>query len=129
MKARLHKTSHRSICRRRAMSRAEPLPQQVDARSVPDRMEAASGAFARGDYPTALEIWGPLAHAGVTQAQAYVGACFAEGWGVEADFGLAVRWLTLAADAGDPEGQRNLAALYFRGDGVAEDFRRAAKLY
>jgi hypothetical protein len=40
-----------------------------------------------------------------------------------------LRWLTLAADAGDPVGQRNLAALYFTGTGVAQDYARAAELY
>jgi TPR repeat protein len=62
-------------------------------------MVAARHAFESGDYRTALEIWGPLAHAGVSEAQAYVGTCFVEGWGVDQDFALAVRWLTLAADA------------------------------
>ena len=63
-------------------------------------------------------IWGPLAHAGVARAQNNVGACFAEGLGVARDLALALRWLTLAAEAGDPVGQRNLAALYFKGEGV-----------
>ena len=40
-----------------------------------------------------------------------------------------LRWLTLAAEAGDPVGQRNLAALYFKGEGVEQDHARAAELY
>src|SRR3979490_1125020 len=102
MKARLQAISPRSTFRRKPYGGLKSPVQQLDARSVPDQLNAASQAFASGDYPAALEIWGPLAHAGVTQAQAYVGACFAEGWGVEPDFKLAIRWLTLAADAGDP---------------------------
>ena len=42
---------------------------------------------------------------------------------------LAVRWLTLAAEAGDPVGQRNLASLYFKGEGVEQDYGSAAELY
>ena len=43
--------------------------------------------------PAALEIWAPLAHAGVARAQNNIGACFAEGLGVERDAKLAERWL------------------------------------
>ena len=35
--------------------------------------------------PTALAIWEPLAQAGVARAQNNIGACFADGLGVEAD--------------------------------------------
>src|SRR5262249_39673139 len=42
---------------------------------------------------------------------------------------LAVRWLELSAYAGDPVGQRNLAASYFKGEGVPQDYVRAAELY
>ena len=97
--------------------------------NVAARMAEAYDAAARGDYPAALAIWGPLAQAGVARAQNNVGACFAEGLGVERDQGLALRWLTLAAEAGDPVGRRNLAALYFKGEGVEQDHARAADLY
>ena len=96
---------------------------------VSARMAEAYDTAQRGDYPTALDIWGPLAHAGVARAQNNVGACFAEGLGVERNASLALRWLTLAAEAGDPVGQRNLAALYFKGEGVEQDHERAANLY
>src|ERR1700722_7844440 len=52
-------------------------------------------------------------------------ACFTEGLGIDRDPALALRWLTLAAEAGDPVGRRNLAALYFKGEGVAQDHARA----
>ena len=76
-----------------------------------------------------LLLWGPFAQAGVARAQNNVGACFAEGLGVERDSALAVQWLTSAADAGDPVAQRNLATLYFKGEGVERDELRAAALY
>ena len=59
----------------------------------------------------------------MARAQNNIGACFAEGLGVERDPALALRWLTLAAEAGDPVGQRNLASLYFKGEGVEQDYR------
>jgi TPR repeat protein len=88
-----------------------PVNLELD---VAGQMAAAYEAAQKGDYPAALAIWGPLAHASVARAQNNVGACFAEGLGVERDNTLALRWLTLAAEEGDPVGQRNLAALYSR---------------
>ena len=42
---------------------------------------------------------------------------------------LAAQWLRLSAEAGDRIGQRNYAALHFRGDGVEQDYARAMELY
>jgi len=100
-----------------------------DVPNVAAQMAAAYNAASRGDYAAALETWAPLAHAGVARAQNNIGACFAEGLGVERDPQLAVRWLELSANSGDPVGQRNLAAAYFKGEGVAQDYVRAAELY
>src|SRR5262249_32577091 len=71
---------------------------------VATQMAAAFEAANRSDYAAALALWGPLAQAGVARAQNNVGACFAEGLGVARDPALALRWLTLAAEAGDPVG-------------------------
>ena len=97
--------------------------------TVADRMAAAYEASSRGDYARALEIWVPLAHAGVARAQNNVGACFAEGLGVGRDPERALQWLSASAAAGDRVGQRNCAALYFKGEGVAQDDARALALY
>src|SRR5476651_976969 len=94
-----------------------------------DRMAEALAVAKAGDYVAALAIWGPLAHSGVARAQNNIGACFAEGLGVQRDPALALRWLSLAAENRDPVGQRNLAALYFKGEGVEQDYARAAELY
>jgi hypothetical protein len=73
--------------------------------AVSARMAEAYDAAGRGDYPTALAIWGPLAQAGVARAQNNVGTCFAEGLGVERDSALALRgspWqLKLATQSAD----------------------------
>lgn len=104
------------------LRRAEPDP---DA-----EMDRALAAARAGDYVTALDIWERLGRAGHARAQNNIGACFAEGLGgLERDPALAQRWLALAAEGGDPVGQRNLAALCFKGEGVAQDYARAAALY
>lgn len=93
-------------------------------------MERALAAAQQGDYAAALDIWERLGRAGHARAQNNIGACFAEGLGgLDRDPALAERWLSLSAAGGDPVGQRNLAALYFKGEGVAQDYRRAAELY
>ena len=99
------------------MRRADGTATRADIESEPDvaaRMAEAYNAASRGDYPAALAIWGPLAQAGVARARNNVGACFAEGLGLERDPALAVRWLTLAAEAGDAVGRRNLARALFQ---------------
>ena len=51
-------------------------------------------------YEEALAIWEPLARAGHARACNNIGACFAEGMGVERDPLMAERWLAPAAEAG-----------------------------
>ena len=106
-------------------------PAAPEAESEPEaQMERALAAARAGDYAMALDIWERLGRAGHARAQNNIGACFAEGiGGLERDPALAEKWLSLSADAGDPVGQRNLAALYFKGEGVAQDYARAAELY
>jgi TPR repeat protein len=107
----------------RLLGRTEP------AMDPGTEMMRAAEAAARGEHAAALAIWGPLAHGGLPRAQNNVGACFAEGLGVERDSALALRWLTLSAEGGDAVGQRNLAALYFKGEGVEQSDAEAMRLY
>src|SRR5262249_23697096 len=104
-------------------------PRESEGPSVKNQMAAAYEAASHGDHVAALALWGPLAHSGVARAQNNIGACFAEGLGVERDPALALKCLPLAADNNDPVGQRNLAALYFKGEDVEPDYARAAQLY
>ncbi|WP_127089283.1 tetratricopeptide repeat protein [Aquabacter cavernae] len=93
-------------------------------------MEQALAAARAGDYAAALDIWERLGRAGHARAQNNIGACFAEGMGgLARDPALAERWLSLSAAGGDSVGRRNLAALYFKGEGVTQDYARAADLY
>src|SRR5262245_33943076 len=114
------------LARRPDAPRADAPRRELE---VVAEMAAAYEAANRQHYAAALAIWGPLAHSGVARAQNNIGACFAEGLGVDRDAALALRWLTLAAEAGDPVGQRNLAAAYFKGEGTEPDYGRAAELY
>ncbi len=98
--------------------------------SPADPMAVALAAANAGDYETALSIWEPLARNGVARAQNNIGACFAEGLGVPIDRQLALRWLRLAAEAGDPVGERNYAAFHLQGlTGADADYGTAAEYY
>jgi len=93
-------------------------------------MAEALAAFRRRDYAAALALWEPLARSGNPQAQTNIGTCFAQGFGVPTDATLALRWLTLSAEAGYAPGQRNLADFLLRGTmGTEPDPARAASLY
>ena len=93
-------------------------------------MAAALEAAGRGDYATALAIWEPLAQAGVARAQNNIGACFAEGLGVERDPDLA---FALAGARRRRPATRSASAISPRsissGEGVEQDYGRAAALY
>lgn len=93
-----------------------------------DAMAIALAAAQACNYSVALSIWGPLAQAGVARAQNNIGACFAEGLGVIKNMELARAWLRLAAEGGDPVGQRNYAAFHMQDEfadlSVAADFYR-----
>lgn len=97
---------------------------------VQELMAQALFAANAGDYAAALALWEPLAQAGVARAQNNIGACFAEGLGVPLDRDLALKWLRLAAEGGDPVGQRNYAAFHMQGlSGDDPDYAVAADYY
>ncbi|WP_313602873.1 tetratricopeptide repeat protein [Rhizobium sp.] len=116
----------------RWLDRLRGKATETAADTVSVKMEHALAAANSGDYDTALALWEPLARMGVARAQNNIGACFAEGLGVPSDRPLALKWLTLSAEAGDPVGQRNCAAFYMQGSdatGLDADPVRAAALY
>ena len=69
------------------------------------------------------------ANQGDAVSQAELGLRFAEGDGVEQEFGQAFHWWTLAANQGDALAQRNLGVMYAQGDHVAQDYTRAVYWY
>src|SRR5256885_4472132 len=93
------------------------------------RLQKALAAWNAGDYGVALDLWAPLAHAGMARAQSNMGAAFLEGRGVERDPDKAAGWLRQAAGQGDPGGQRNLALCCYNGWGVPQDQVEAARWY
>jgi TPR repeat protein len=96
-------------------------------------LEDAAVAARRGDYPTALRLFRPLADQGNSYAQHSLSAMYAKGVGVPQDYAEAIKWLRLAADKGLAIAQNDMGIMYRQGWGVAQDnteaanwFRRAA---
>lgn len=80
---------------------SSPLPAQDFARGV--------DAFNKGDYPSAVNEWNPLAERGDAKAQYMLGILYKDGKGVERDYKLARKWFEAAAAQGSP------SALYWLG--------------
>src|SRR5437660_11355173 len=93
------------------------------------RLQQALAAWNAGDYGVALDLWAPLAQAGVARAQSNMSAAFLEGGGVERDPERAVSWLRLAAEQGDARAERNLALCDYEGWGSTQQQAEAARRY
>jgi TPR repeat protein len=95
----------------------------------PDAMLAHGEALARREaHQPAFALFARAARAGRPQAQFRLGRCYLLGLGVPANLREAVRWLTKAAEAGEPAAQTEVAALALRGiadDGFVQLFRPA----
>ena len=61
-------------------------------------------------------------------AQYNLGLYYERGTGVAIDMPKAIKWYTLAADAGLVEAQVNLGACYDKGNGVAAQFNLATAI-
>ena len=69
------------------------------------------------------------AEEGDSDGQALYGRALINGWGVESNHVVAVKWLQKAAEAGSAMGQCSLGACYEYGLGVEKDSAKAVELY
>ncbi|KAH3732290.1 sel1 repeat family protein [Pelomyxa schiedti] len=80
----------------------------------------------------AIEHWNVSAHLGNVWAQADLGCCNLEGDGCKKNTRDAVKWLSMASEGGDSQGQYRTATLYETGcdeAGVKKDLTEAMRLY
>jgi uncharacterized protein len=91
--------------------------------------EDGEAAFQRGDYPTALRLFGKLAEGGDAIAQFYLGLMHAHGEGVPQDYAQAASWYRKAADQGNVDAQVNLGWMYYNGFGAPHDDAQAVAWY
>lgn len=84
-------------------------------------------AFISQNYAKAIEIWAPLAEAGMARAQYGIAFMLESGWGVIQDYAEAAYWYKLAAQKGHRRAQFNLGKMYVEGRGTDTD--RGTGLY
>lgn len=83
------------------------------------------GAFAQGDFATAIRTWQPLAEQGFPREQFLMGVAHTES-GNDAE---AAKYYRMAADQGHARAQNNLGSMYEDGRGVPQSDEEAAKWY
>jgi hypothetical protein len=85
-------------------------------------------AMKNGDYVTAFREFLPLAQAGDSGAQSYLGFFYGDGLGVKRNYEESLKWYRLAAEQGQLTSQVILAGTYELGQkGVQVDHKEAAK--
>lgn len=91
--------------------------------------EKALDAYNSMDYETAFSVWQPLAEGGDADSQYGLGMMYGNGFGVDMDDALAIKWYGLAAAQGHPGAQCNLAVMHQNGWGVPLNEDEAVRLY
>ena len=75
-------------------------------------------AARKGDYPTALMEFSPLAEDGDAHAQFMLGEMYANGQGLSRDYKKAEEWLRKSAEQGFADSQLRLGEMSAKGLGI-----------
>ena len=86
-------------------------------------------AYSSTDYATALAEWQELADAGDTKASYGMGLLYGNGFGVDMNDELALKYYGYAAEKGHAEAQFNLAVMHQNGWGVPPSDESANEWY
>ncbi len=97
------------------MKAEKPMPKTDDARK----------SYMKGDFDKAFHIWHELAEQGDANAQAWIGAMYANGDGRDMDYEVANSWYLRAAEQGHAMAQANVGAAYYSGTGVEKNLDTA----
>lgn len=88
--------------------------------------DAGLGAYASGDYASALAHWRPLAEQGNAEAQYGLAEMYDQGRGVAENADTAADWYQRAAEQGYARAQAKLGTMFATGHGVPVDPTTAA---
>lgn len=91
--------------------------------------EEGMEALTRRDFPTALEIFRPLADQGRADAQNVLAGMYFAGYGVPPDLPFSQELYRKAAQQGNASAQYNLGRMYLDAQGVARDYQVAAEWF
>jgi TPR repeat protein len=92
-------------------------------------IDAGRRALTNNDYDEALSQFKPLAEAGDSEAQSYLGSLYYVGKGVSKDFNEAYNWYKKSADQGNMDAQYSIGNMYLLGEGVEQNNSDAEKWY
>ena len=87
-------------------------PQNLDKSSASQELIKGMKASNRGDFPTVLREFRPLAESGNVDAQLMLGLMHAEGRGFPQDYDVAAKWYRKTAEQGEADAQFNLSFMY-----------------
>ena len=99
------------------------------AQSRQSALDAATAAYQKEDYKTAMRLLKPLAERGDALAQVNVATLYQDGLGVPVNPAEAFKWYQKAARQGHPEAQFMLGFDYSEGIGTAQNYEQAVYWY
>ena len=105
------------------------LAQEAETDLSQYSIDAGRRALTNNDYDKALEQFKPLAEAGNSEAQSYLGSLYYVGKGVSKDFNEAYNWYKKSADQGNMDAQYSVGNMYLLGEGVEQNNSDAEKWY
>jgi len=97
----------------------------ADEQTSEQKLERARQAYQAKDYELARQTFKPLAEAGHSNAQIYMGAVYDRGLGVERDIKQAIYWFEQSAEQGNVKLQYDLGVRYLNGKDVECDYGKA----
>lgn len=108
----------------------EPTSQKKDKSQLNFDFQHALFLNDSGRSEEAFQLMKQTADAGHTRAQFNTGVFYAQGHGVEQDYGMAVIYYSMAAMLGDRDACYNLGLLFYLGQGVEHpDYNKAVSYF
>lgn len=101
------------------------VAQTQQDQNTEQQFERARQAYQAEDYVLAQQIFKPLAEAGDSKSQIYMGGIYDRGLGVERDHQQAMYWYEKSAEQGGIKLQHELALRYLHGKGIERDDSKA----
>jgi len=99
--------------------------EPANEKNIEQVFERGRQAFQAKDYELARQTLKPLAEAGDSKAQIYMGTIYDSGLGVQRDIKQAVYWFEQSAEQGDVELQYELGQRYLNDKDIGRDYDKA----
>ena len=98
---------------------------QATAKGENDKFMRGYKSYLKNDFKMALAHWIPLAEAGNTNAQYFLGIMYLNGQGTKKNWAEAAHWFQASAEQGDVGAQYLFGEMNLKGMGLVRDYRKA----